>query len=122
MTLIIDLNTNLRIFKSQTDLELIYTKDKTNGALDLTEKFQDIFTSLPEANQYHLFIGESAGFMDSRVIFIWLSNDQLFRKSEFFVNRVNFNPDKHQELIQNSIANNHKDLAYSREPNIGVKK
>jgi hypothetical protein len=122
MTLIIDLNTNLRIYKSQPELELLYSMDKVNGALDLTEKFQDIFINLPEADQYHLFIGESAGFMDSRVIYIWLSNNMMFENKDYFVNRINFNPDNYESQLKNSIANKNKDLAYSREPNIGVKK
>ncbi len=121
MTLIIDLNTNLRIYKSQPDLELLLQKEKTNGALDLTDNFKDIFTSLPLADQYHLFIGEGAGFMDSRVVYIWLSNNYFFNQKEFYINRINFNSDNYIKQLETSLINNYKDLAYSREPNIGKK-
>ncbi|MGL4757979.1 MAG: hypothetical protein ACRCXZ_01475 [Patescibacteria group bacterium] len=121
MILIIDLNTNLRIYKSQPELELLFKKDKTHGVLDLTDNFQEIFTNLPLADEYYLFIGESAGFMDSRVIYIWLSNNHLFNQKEYFVSRANFDPVRYLELSTNSKSMNRKDLAYSREPNIGKK-
>jgi hypothetical protein len=124
MVLIIDLNTNLRIFKSQdNDIgEAIFTQDKVNGALNLTDNFIETFKKLPEADEYYLFIGDNAGFMDSRVIYIWLSNNYYFMNKEFYVNRISFNPDKFQQYLDDSKAKNYKDLAYSREPNIGTKK
>jgi hypothetical protein len=123
MVLIIDLNTNLRIFKSQdNDMgEAIFTQDKVNGALNLTDNFVETFKTLPEADEYYLFIGDNAGFMDSRVIYIWLSNNYYFMNKEFYVNRISFNPDKFQQYLDDSKVKNYKDLAYSREPNIGTK-
>jgi hypothetical protein len=124
MVLIIDLNTNLRIFKSQDNYlgEAILTQDKVNGALNLTDNFVETFKTLPEADEYYLFIGDNAGFMDSRVIYIWLSNNYYFMNKEFYVNRISFNPDKYQQYLDDSKVKNYKDLAYSREPNIGIKK
>lgn len=110
------------MYKSQHSLEAIFEKEKINGSLDLTENFESIFTILPLFDEYHLFIGQDAGFMDSRVIYIWLSNNFLFNKKNFYTNRKNFNVDKYIELLEESRKNNFKDLAYSREPNIGVKK
>jgi hypothetical protein len=123
MVLIIDLNTNLRIYKSQdNDLgDCIYEQDKINGALNLTDNFVETFKSLPEADEYYLFIGDGAGFMDSRVIYIWLSNNYYFMNKEFYVNRLSFNPSKTEQYLLDSKAKNFKDLAYSREPNIGKK-
>jgi hypothetical protein len=124
MILIIDLNTNLRIFKSQDKTlgEAIFIQDKVKGALNLTDNFIDTFKTLPEANEYYLFIGDNAGFMDSRVIYIWLSNNYYFMGKVFYVNRISFNPDKFEQYCEDSKTKNYKDLAYSREPNIGTKK
>jgi hypothetical protein len=124
MVLIIDLNTNLRIFKSQDKNlgEAIFTQDKVNGALNLTDNFIETFQSLPEADEYYLFIGDNAGFMDSRVIFIWLSNNYYFMGKEFYVNRINFNLTEINIYLDDAKSKGYKDLAYSREPNIGVKK
>jgi hypothetical protein len=123
MVLIIDLNTNLRIYKSQDNLtcDCIYEQPKINGALNLTDNFVETFKTLPEADEYYLFIGDGAGFMDSRVIYIWLSNNYYFMNKEFYVNRLSFNPDKMKQYLVDSKTKNFKDLAYSREPNIGKK-
>jgi hypothetical protein len=124
MVLIIDLNTNLTIFKSQDKNlgEAIFTQDKVNGALNLTDNFIETFQSLPEVDEYYLFIGDNAGFMDSRVIYIWLSNNYYFMGKEFYVNRINFNVNKINIYLEDAKSKGYKDLAYSREPNIGVKK
>jgi hypothetical protein len=124
MLLIIDLNTNLTIYKSQTgkDLDLVYTQEKINRSLNLTDNFAEVFKSLPIVNEYYLFIGDEAGFMDSRVVYIWLSNNHYFMGNEYFVDRQNFNPALSQELIKSTKIKGYKDLAYSKEPNIGQKK
>ena len=100
----------------------ILEQDKINGSLNLTDNFVQTFKTLPEAEEYYLFIGDQAGFMDSRVIYIWLSNNYYFMNKEFYVNRINFNPNKTKEFLESTKAKGNKDLAYSREPNIGTKK
>jgi hypothetical protein len=124
MVIIFDLNTNLKIFKSQTNspLELIFEQDKVNNALNLTDNFESTFKSLPNVEEYYLFIGDNAGFMDSRVIYIWISNSKFFMNTDFFVMRTNFKETNYMELLQLSKKENRKDLAYSKEPNIGTKK
>ena len=124
MELIIDLNTNLRIYKSQDKIlgECLITQDKINGALNLTDTFIDTFKTLPVADEYYLFIGDGAGFMDSRVVYIWLSNNYYFMNKEFYVSRANFNPNLCATYLEDSKIKAYKDLAYSREPNIGTKK
>lgn len=126
MKFIIDLNTKLSIYKSQDDLELelVYSKEKVNGTLNLSENFQDVFIDLLDSTTesesiFILYIGDNAGFMDSRIVYIWLRNNQYFRGQNFYVTRNRF--DAKTESIESVIESGIQDLAYSKAPNIGKK-
>jgi hypothetical protein len=126
MKFIIDLNTKLSIYKSQDglELELIYSREKVNGILNLSETFEQTFINLIDAYSnedkiFVLFIGDNAGFMDSRIAYIWLRNNQFFNKEEFYVARQSFSLNNGEALISRAIDSRVQDLAYSKEPNIG---
>lgn len=98
------------------------------GGLNLSDNFamifQELFKDFKEGDEVFYFIGDRAGFMDSRIVFIWLSNLELFVGAKYWVTRryININnTDSIKELVDEVRADGIKDLAYAREPNIGVK-
>jgi hypothetical protein len=122
----------LQVFKSQgSDLELIYNikEDKNINSKDkffnLSEYFGDLFIQKISPQivglklENYLFINEGAGFMNSRIVYLWLTNLQHFDKVEYFVTRTKFNQSLEQLLAIKK--QNNKDLAYTKEPNIGIK-
>lgn len=120
-TLIISLNQDLSIytFNSDNNYNLVLKQEKVDRSLNLSESFAKVFVDLPECLEYYLFIGDQAGFMDSRIVYIWLSNKAYFDNIDYYVNRSNFDHNQIINQLTKAKLDNFQDLAYSREPNIG---
>jgi hypothetical protein len=122
-SIIFVLDTSLRVYQNFSSVNnLIFKLEKK--PLNLASEFEQIWLNLwhnylQNSNQIYFLQGSSAGFTDSRVIFIWLQNFQLFyasKKCNF--GKIKFEKDITQALI--SAKPIYLGLEYISEPRIGA--
>jgi hypothetical protein len=129
MNLVFVLNSSLQIYKSQSknglseNLELFKTIEI--GKNGLSDTFMQTFTELINQTEVldlecYLFIEDGAGFMNSRIVYLWLANQEYFNQIPYYVTRENFHQDK-VDILEKVKRIGCKDLAYSKEPNINKK-
>lgn len=112
----------LRVVELTSDVkELAVLMKEKNGYLNLSERFEGVFRSLPKVDKYHLLIRPEAGFTDTRVTYLWLKGEMWGRAAVLQIFKVNdTNLETYEDFAK--IFNNQKpekDLVYSREPSIG---
>lgn len=107
--------------------KLVDKIERVDGFLNLGDMFQELWQkhSFDTQDEIFLFIGEEAGFTNSRVIFLWLKSWQMFYpENHFYITKlddfVNLNSQiEIQEIIDKSRKDNSQNLEYGQEPRIG---
>ena len=99
--------------------------------LNLSELLADLWQKVAQeghldgVDKFIFLIGPNAGFTDSRVIYIWLKTEQMFKQTEFRVLKIgqldieSLDLSMIQDLIQQAIENGTQELQYISEPRIG---
>jgi hypothetical protein len=133
--IIFELDVDLRVYltddlvKSEQTPTLFTQIIRSQKVLNLSESFEQIWIDLDAVGhlegtkQIYFFTGPTAGFTDSRVIFVWLKSWQSFTAGQIFVGpknyQGNFDSLSNEEKVQNLKTKNSTNLNYSREPRLG---
>lgn len=122
--------------KSQTVKLLEEIMPKSGKYLDLSENFEKYWEKLEnnvkEAEEIFLILGQSAGFTDSRIIYMWLKGENYFNQKDLFIDFASdLNLDFENEfnslvtclklgkILTQACEKNNQSLSYSKEANIG---
>lgn len=113
----------VRVVELETDVkELGVLLKESNGFLNLSERFEKFFRTLPRVDQYNLVLRSNAGFTDTRIVYLWLKGEQWLRKADIAIynaaDEVEFASSQDFFQFFKSTPPS-KSLVYSREPSIG---
>ena len=127
-SIIFYLDTNLQVYEVNivnSQLKKITEIQKTGKVLGLFSDFgilwNDIYNSwIKNSDEIIFLIGHSAGFTDSRVVYMWLKSALMFDKIKFrLINVADKNDVKDDKIIELLNISDSSQLVYSGEPRIG---
>lgn len=125
-----DVDLSIYTLKSE-NLKLVYNLQKKTRSLELSEKFAKIWESLKLENtdKIYYWIGSSAGFSDTRIIYTWLKTREMFNtKHQFLTLKIENSLEnsllslKVLDLIAKTEQNNSEKIIYSAPPRITLAK
>jgi hypothetical protein len=138
MSIIFVLDTNLEVYvvdSVNNQFWLCYSVLRKGRGLNLTDRFEFVFQELLSAldhgkdghkiDEFYLFVGNRAGFTDTRVIYMWLQTwKQFCWEGNFYIHKIKDSGLKnieanYQLLITRAKVENNQELIYSGEARVG---
>jgi hypothetical protein len=112
-------------------LTLIREIEREGKVLNLATHFEFLWQDLHDegilsaASESYFFVGDGAGFTDTRVVYVWLKSQELFEADKpFFLTRTHkiVNEENIARYMEAARENTNKSLQYSKEPRIGIER
>lgn len=106
--------------------EVVSLLKEENGYLNLSDRFADVFASLEGrlhgVDNIKLIVLSTAGFTDTRIVYLWLKGEEIFNGKELVMYKAE--PDTELAEYQDfeKFFTSHKrvsQLEYSKEASVG---
>jgi hypothetical protein len=130
-SIIIVLDNNLHVYTVKNDSQVIelIVQLESDKYLNLADNFEKIcieYIMSRNPSEIYCIFGNSAGFTDSRIVYMWLKSWSLFTKNNFYLHNSSIDIDISRfsfseivEYLEPIKQNNIQLLNYSRKPRIG---